>query len=211
MKFEWGYLFGMALQTVPEPRKVAREVQSLQIARVALWQILVLLLVAATFLAVIASILYPADPEAVGGVFVNPLMAGIAQGSVSVLMVFAIYWVGRMFGGTGGFDAALLTVIWLQFVLLILELGVIFFGLFAPGLAMMLWLAGMVMTFWILSHFIAEMHGFRSAWAVFGGIFLVIIVLAVVMSLFFSLIGIGVTLGPDTVGAGMMPPPEGEL
>lgn len=207
MKLEWGYLFGMALQTLPEPRKIAREVQAVAVARTTLWQVLALLLVAATFLAVIGSILFPVDAETVGSIAADPILTGLAQGSVSVLTVFGIYWVGRAFGGTGSFDQALLTVIWLQFVLLIIELGVLFLGVFAPGLALILWVGGLVMTFWILSHFIAEMHGFRSAAAVFGGIFLVIIALAVVMSIVFSIIGIGVTLGggslPVAAGGGI--------
>ncbi|OIP86583.1 MAG: hypothetical protein AUK37_02980 [Rhodobacterales bacterium CG2_30_65_12] len=202
MKFNWGYLFGMALQTVPEPRKVAREVQGLGYPRRVLWQALGLLLVAGTFLAVIGSILFPVDPETAGALFADPILTGIAQATVSVLTVFGIYWIGRVLGGTGSFDQALLTVIWLQFVLLIIELGVVFLGVFAPGLALILWVMGMVMTFWILSHFIAEMHGFRSAGAVFGGIFLVLIMFAVAMSIVFSLLGIGANFGTGTAGLG---------
>jgi Yip1 domain len=197
MKFDWGYLFGMVLQTVPEPRKIAREVQGLAFSRSVLWQALLLLLVATTFLGVISSILFPVDPEAFGVLMADPILTGIAQSAVSVLTVFAIYWIGRALGGTGGFNAALLTVIWLHFVLLVIEIGVLFLGVFAPGLALLLWVMGMVMTFWILSHFIAEMHGFRSAGLVFLSIFMVLIVLVVVMSLVFALIGLGV---PTEIG-----------
>ena len=34
---DWGYLFGMALQSVPEPRKVARDVFAFAAPRHALW------------------------------------------------------------------------------------------------------------------------------------------------------------------------------
>ncbi len=192
MRFEWGYLFGMVLQTVPEPRKVAREIQALQFRRVDLWLALALLLVATTFLGVIASILFPVDPETMGPLFSDPILMGIAQASVAVLMVFGIYWVGRMVGGTGTFDQALLTVIWLHFVLWIIELGVVFLGVFAPGMALLLWIMGMVMTFWILSHFIAEMHGFNNAGMVFVGIVLTLLAVVVVFSIFLAIIGIGV-------------------
>lgn len=196
MKFEWGYLFGMALQTVPEPRKVAREIQALNFPRAVLWQALALLLVAATFLGVIASILFPVDPEAAGALAADPIFTGAAQGVFTVLTVFLIHRVGRWLGGTGGFDGALLTVIWLQFVLLIIELGIVFIGLFAPGMALLLWVMGMVMTFWILSHFIAELHGFASAGKVFLGILMVLLVLAVVLSILFSIFGVAVGFGP---------------
>lgn len=200
MKFEWGYLFGMVLQTVPEPRKVARDVQSLPLSRGILWQMLALLLVATTFLGVIASILYPVDPEAFGPLFVDPIITGIAQAAVAVLTVFGIYWVGRMVGGTGSFDQALLTVIWLHFVLLIVELGVIFLGAFAPGIALLLWILGMVMTFWILSHFIAEMHGFNNAGMVFVGIILTMFAAMVVFSIILGIIGISIGVPTDAGG-----------
>jgi hypothetical protein len=192
MKLEWGYLFGMVLQTVPQPRKIAREIQNLAYPRRVLWQVLLLLLVAATFLGVISSILFPADPETFGVVLTSPVLTGIAQGIVAVLSVYAIYWIGRAMGGVGSFDQALLTVIWLQFVLLIVELGVVFLGVFAPGLALMLWVMGMVLTFWILSHFIAEMHAFRSAGAVFVSIFMLMLILAIAMSLVIAVVGLGV-------------------
>jgi len=202
MKLEWGYLFGMALQTVPEPRKVAREIQALQVPRAVLWQVLALLLVAATFLGVLASILFPVDPEVAESFVADPIATGIAQAVLAVGMVFAIYWIGGKLGGTGSFDQALLSVIWLQFVLLVIELGIVFLGVFAPGMALLLWVMGLVMTFWILSHFIAEMHGFRSAGAVFLGILLVLLVLAVVLSIVFSFLGFGVGLGLTGAVAG---------
>ncbi|GGD31822.1 YIP1 family protein [Sinisalibacter lacisalsi] len=192
MKLEWGYLFGMALQTVPEPRKVARDVQNLDLSRAVLWQILALILVVTTILGVIASVLFPTDPEAFGGLFANPLVTGIAQASISVLTVFGIYWVGRMAGGTGSFDQAMLTVIWLHFVLLNIEIGILVLGLFAPGLAMLLWVIGLVLTFWILSHFIAEMHGFNNAGMVFVGILLTMFAAMVVFSIVLAIIGVGV-------------------
>lgn len=196
MKFEWGYLFGMALQTVPEPRKVAREIQALRVPRPVLWQVLALLLVAATFLGVLASILFPVDPESAGALATDPVMTGAAQGVFTVAIVFLIHRVGRWLGGTGDFDGALLTVIWLQFVLLVIELGIVFIGLFAPAMALILWVMGMVMTFWILSHFIAELHGFRSAGSVFLGILMVLLVLAVVLSLLFTIFGVTMGFGP---------------
>jgi hypothetical protein len=192
MKLEWGYLFGMALQTVPEPRKVARDVQNVDLARGVLWQVLVFLLVVTTILGVIASVLFPTDPEAFGGLFANPLITGLAQGVISVLTVFGIYWVGRMVGGVGSFEQALLTVIWLHFVLLLIETAILVLGLFAPALAMLLWVMGLVLTFWILSHFIAEMHGFNNAGMVFVGIILTLFAAMIAFSIVLAIIGVGI-------------------
>ena len=209
-KIDWGYLFGMALQTVPEPRKVARDVFAFPAPRSALWLMLALLLVSMTFLAVISSILFPVDAaemvallgdDQMAPAFTSPIVTGMVQALTAVASVWAIFWIGRAAGGTGTFDQALLTVIWLHFVLLILQLGILALGLFAPGLALLLTLMSFVMTFWLLSQFIAEMHGFRSAGSVFAAIMMVLLVLAVVMSLLLAMLGLGVTM--DTGSGGM--------
>jgi hypothetical protein len=196
MIFDWGTLFGMALQTVPEPRKVARDIFSLAYPRIVLWQVLALILVGSSFMGVISSILFPVDPEMMGPLFASPLLLGVSEASVSVLTVFAIYWIGRMAGGQGRFEDALLTVIWLQFVLLLVEIGVLFLGVFAPTMAMLLWVMGGALGFWILTHFIAEMHEFRSAGMVFVGIILTIFVTVVVMSVVLAVIGVGADTRP---------------
>ena len=45
MQFTPGYLFGMVLQTIPEPRKVARDLFDLPVARNVRWLVLVLMVV----------------------------------------------------------------------------------------------------------------------------------------------------------------------
>lgn len=207
---DWGYLFGMALQTVPEPRKVARDVFAFPAPRRALWLILALLLVSMTFLAVVSSILFPLDPAEVSAVlgddemtpvFADPMVTGIVQAMTAVISVWAIFWIGRAAGGTGTFEQALLTVIWLHFVLFILQTAILVLGLFAPGLALVLTFMSFVMTFWLLSHFVTEMHGFRSAGSVFAGIMMVLLVLAVVLSILMAMLGFGVAMDTGPGGA----------
>jgi len=198
---DWGYLFGMALQSVPEPRKVARDVFAFSAPRSALWMLLGLILVAMTCLAVISTMLFAVDAEAMGAVFADPLFTGAVQAASAVGTAAAIYWIGRAAGGIGSFDQALLTVIWLHFVLLNLQLGILVLGLFAPGLALLLTVMSFVMTFWLLSHFVAEMHGFSSAGVVFVGILMVLLVMAVALSLIFALLGFGVAVEPGPGGA----------
>ena len=192
MKFEWGYLFGMALQTVPQPRKVARDLFAFENApRAVLWQALALVMVASAWLKVLGGILFPADPALVGPLLSDPILMGFTEASVAVLTAFAIYWVGRAVGGTGSFGGAIITVTWLQFVLLIVELGVLFLSTFAPGLAVVLWGLGIIMSFWILTHFIAELHHFNNTGMVFVAILLTLFSVIVVMSVLLALIGLG--------------------
>ena len=197
MKFEAGYLFGMALQTIPEPRKVARDVLALNFPRPVLWQAFALFAVLSTLLGVIATILFPPDPQFAGTLMADPLRLGIVETSSLVITVFVIYWMGHAFGGHGTFDQALLTVIWLQYVAFLLQLGVVVLALFAPAMALLLNYAAVAVSFWILSHFIAEMHGFRSTGLVFATIFVTIIGVAVVVGLMLAMIG--VTAAPGAI------------
>jgi hypothetical protein len=53
--------------------------------------------------------------------------------------------------------------------------------LLSPALAGMIGLAGLVLFFWLMSSFIAELHGFASRGAVFVGIIGVIIATGLVL------------------------------
>jgi len=191
MKFDAGSLIGMAIQTVPEPRKVAREIFALRIERTVLWQAFALLVVISTLMGLISSILFPVDPAMYGTVLSDPIRVGVLEAAVLVVGVFAIYSLGRVFGGEGRFDQAIMTVTWVQFVMLLIQ-GVMFvLLLFAPILAGILWLAGSGIFFWILSHFVAEMHGFKSTGLVFAMILISLMATIFGVSLIFALMGVG--------------------
>jgi len=190
MRFEPGYLLGMALQTIPEPRKVARDVLSLHFPRAILWQVFALFAVLATGLNVAAGMLFPTDPEMVGSLLADPIRMGLIQAASLVMTIFAIYWVGQAFGGHGTFPQAILTVLWMQYVAVLLQFAVLVLALFAPGMAVLLAVMSVGVSFWILSHFIAEMHGFRSAGLVFATIIVLIFAIGVLLGILFALIGI---------------------
>ncbi|MCB1336455.1 MAG: YIP1 family protein [Maritimibacter sp.] len=207
---DWGYLFGMALQTVPEPRKVARDVFAFRAPRPVLWTILALELVSVAFLKVISSILFPLDRDELTAMFgeevmataiLDPIAIGLILAAGAVAAVWMIYAIGRRAGGHGSFDQALLTMIWLVFVLLNLQLIIVVLTLFAPGLALLLAVLSFAMSFWLASHFIAEMHGFSSAGVVFVGILMVLLVVAVALSFVLALLGFGGAVEPGPGGA----------
>lgn len=199
MRFERGYLLGMALQSIPEPRKVAQEIQALQFPRSVLWQAFVLFEVLSIAIGVLVSMLYPPGPEVFALIGENPMLvlatkpvlAGMVGAALLVLAVFAIYWVGHLFGGAGRFEQALLTVIWVQFVMLLLQVVMLALTLFSGGMAALMNLVASFTIFWILSHFIAEMHGFRSAGLVFVMILLTILAALVGLAIILAVIGVG--------------------
>lgn len=127
------------------------------------------------------------------GPIVSPLGLGLAEGVMMVLTALAIYRIGRAFGGTGTFDQALLTVIWLQFVMFLLSLTVLVVAMFSLGTAALIQLAGFALGFWILTFFVTEMHGFTSP----GLVFVMILV---------TMMGAGFVMSILLVVTGLVPP-----
>ncbi|MBL6429581.1 MULTISPECIES: Yip1 family protein [Maritimibacter] len=200
MRFEPGYLLGMAMQSIPEPRKIARELFALNLDRATLWQILILLMVIGAILGVGSSVLFPPAPELEGTIFAMPLIVAMAEASIAVITVFLIYWLGRSAGGTGRFEDGIVTVAWLNFVLLIVQTVVLVLSLFAPSLAALLWLFGGFTGFWILSHFIAELHGFASALRVFLTILLTSFIAVAILSIILAILGVGAAMTSGELG-----------
>lgn len=194
MEFTPGYLFGMAMQTIPEPRKVARDLFDLNLPRSALWTLLILVLVVSTAFGVAIGILFPPPEELAGTLFAQPLMAGIAESSIAIIGVFLIYWVGRALGGAGRFEDAIMTILWMEWILILFEMLTVLFMLFAPTIGLMFWVMGMVSSFWVLSHFTAELHGFSSALSVFFGIFITLLIVLLVVSVILTMAGVGAGL-----------------
>ncbi|MCK0170289.1 YIP1 family protein [Aliiroseovarius sp. S1123] len=190
MQFTPGYLFGMALQTVPEPRKVARDLFDLGLSRETLWTALLLMVVLATGLSVIADVLFPIDAQLMGPVLSNPILLGVVEGAFMFALSTAIYVIGRLMGGQGSLENAIMTVVWMEFIFLGLQVLTVILSLIAPAMAALLMFASVFLFFWVLSHFTAENHGFQSIGLVFTSI-LIFMVLAV-FALSFILVLLGV-------------------
>ncbi len=190
MQFTPGYLFGMVLQTIPEPRKVARDLFDLPVARKVRWLVLLLMVVLAAILGVVSHVIYPVDAAMFGPILSNPMTLGVLEGVFLSVGVWAIYLLGRMAGGQGSLDDAITIAIWLEFVLLGFQTATLVFSLFAPAMAGILMVMSSVLFFWILSHFTAESHGFRSAGLVFASIITVLILAVFALSFLLVLMGV---------------------
>ncbi|NJR43059.1 MAG: hypothetical protein HC767_10775 [Akkermansiaceae bacterium] len=85
---------------------------------------------------------------------------------------------------------ALLVVVWLQVLMLGLQLLQVLLLLISPVLAAVVGLAGIVLFLWLLTNFVAELHGFQSLLAVFGAIvltgFAVAFLFVFILAMFFG-------------------------
>lgn len=178
------------------PRDEARWIMSIDLPRASRWQALLLIVVISVILAQISMVLVPMQGDVImAPLMMNPVMAGIIQMSLLVLMVFATYWIGRAMGGTGGFGNTILVVAWIQFVMVCLQVIQTVSMVLIPPLAGMISVVGFVLFFWLLTNFIAELHGFQSLGRVFLMILLSMFGFAFGLSLILTLIGVSAIPG----------------
>lgn len=186
-------LLAMAWRTVRNAREGAEEVLSLGVPREALWTALLLVVVLSILLAQATSLLFTGTPS-MGGLPIGPVPAGLVQLLLMIVMIFAIFWIGRAMGGSGSFEEAILLVVWLQFIMVCLQ-GVQAFALLVmPPLAGLIGVFGLVLFLWLLTNFIAVLHGFNSLVQVFLMVLVSAFGIAFGLSLILTLIGVAMPM-----------------
>lgn len=168
--------------TLADPARGARAVLSLGIPRQHHWT---LFLLAITLSGVVYQaavlIVQPQVPEG-AAVPSGFLMAAVTGGSI-LFLALAIRWVGRLAGGSGALEDVLLLVIWFQFVLITLQIVELAVMLIAPFLGAVVLYAFLAYIVWVLTNFIAVVHGFTSLGRVFLGMVLALFAFAFLVSL----------------------------
>ncbi len=187
-------LLGMVRQTVSDPSGGAEAVLRLGLPRAALWLAFSLTIVLSMILGVLVTlVLGPPEEGPLTGQ--TPVVLGLLQGAFLFLGVHAITRIGQIFGGTGGFDGALVLVTWLQFIFIVLQVVQLALALVAPPLAGVVSLLAIAMFFWLLSHFITVLHGFTSVGQVFLMTLLSFVGILFTLSLVLSVLGLGLPTG----------------
>jgi hypothetical protein len=187
-------LIALARETISDPGAGARRVLGLGLPEGVLWQALVAVVAISVLLTQLGEYLVPTPMDPLLPVFrANPLLTAVIQGGLLVVTVYAIHVIGRGFGGKGEFAGALALTVWLQFLLVCLQVVQTFFLLVLPPVAGLIGLFGIGLFFWLLSHFVAALHGFPSVLKTFVAIIASMIAIIFGMSLVMSILGI--TLG----------------
>lgn len=186
-------LLVLARDTLRDPKEGARQVLALPLPRHAAWEGLALVLILGLLLTYLTNFLLPAPAEPLLPFFgASPILTAAFLGGVTLITVGAIYGVGRMMGGTGSFEGALRLTVWLQFIMLVIQVIQTLFLLVLPIVAALIGPLAFGLMLWLLANFIAVLHGFRSLGAVF--IMILVTTFALGFILFFLLALFGVTL-----------------
>lgn len=185
MQAELGHLMQM---TVQSPRMAARRLMEWRLPTTAVWLAVALMAVVSALLSCASLLLAPEPTEpsmiepSILAMLQNPLQVAVVQAVVMVIMAMLAQGVGRMFGGRGQFADALVLIGWTEALLCVLQLAQIVLMLISPGLAAATGLFGMILFVWVLSNFIAELHGFASAGKVLVGIIATVLAVSVLVA-----------------------------
>lgn len=184
-------LLQLARFTVQSPREGARMVMQANLPIPARWVALALMAVVSSVVAHLSMGLMPTEAQAqMGGMMASPISTAIFQAGLMVVSVHAVFWIGRWRGGRGSFADALILVGWLQFILLILQVVQIVAQIILPPVSNLIGFASIGIFLWLLSNFIAELHGFRSVFMTMLGVLATLFAAGFVLS-FILLAAIG--------------------
>jgi hypothetical protein len=186
----------MIRATLVAPRAAAAAVLKIGFSPAVGWLALMLMAVGSALISHLSFALMPVEvqefwAQALG----SPIRTAILQWVLLLISVHAIHKIGRMRGGIGSLDGAVVLMAWLQFVLLCAQVVQLVALILVPPLAGILGIASMVLLLWLLTNFIAELHGFKSLGLTFVGIlvtfFTAIFVMAIVQILLFGAAPVG--------------------
>ena len=180
-----------AWQTLQQPAEGLRVLMALRLDRATLWTSFALGAVLSAILIQLSVLLDPGMSEIVGLERLTTLMS-VVQACTFLIMVFAVYWIGQACGGVGSFDDAILAVSWLQAIALLIQVIQSALVLVVPPLAQVLAVVQIGIFFYLLTYFIATIHGFTSLGRVFMMIIASLLGLAFALTFILALVGINV-------------------
>lgn len=182
-------LLGMVRSSISAPRAAAAALIGQNLPREAGWFGLALMAVGT---AILTHLSFATMPEETQSFFAeamrSPIRTALLQWAAMLVAVQLVHKVGRWRGGTGSLADSVLLVAWLQFILLVAQAVEIVVQLAVPPLGGLMSIGSLILLFWLLTNFVAELHGFRSLPLTFLGIIATMLAAAIVLALVFTLV-----------------------
>lgn len=179
----------LARQTFRNPQGAARRLIALDPPLEARWLALFLVSVLAVFETRLALLVMPVN-DPVFAVVSDPWIGVPVQCLSLVLVAGGIAWVGGKFGGAGRFADALLLVVWLEFLLTLVQALQMVLMFLLPPFGTLLALAAIGLFLWLMVQFIAALHGFHDLFKVFVGMVAGFILIVTAMAMLLAAFGI---------------------
>lgn len=173
-------LITLSLQS---PRQALRYVLSFNLSQSEGLTALGLVATITTLIIHFGMLMVPHDPSAADNLMVaSPFGTVLVQFAGLLLTAFLVYYLGKLKAGRGTLAQSFATIAWLQAVMLVVQIAVLFALILVPQLSPVLSFVTLGLYLWLMSTFVAELHGFRSALKVFLAIMLTSFGLALILS-----------------------------
>ncbi len=192
-----GFLRELIIDSLVRPQEAARKVLGLRAPFGVLLEAALVVTCVGMILTFVALQFSPGalDPAS-ARILSNPLIGALLQLGILAIAVLFIVHAGRFFGGNGGVDGALAVVVWLDFMMLIVQAVQIVSLVIFPPIATFLSIVAVLWVLWAAACFICELHEFKNPVVVLGG------VIAGMAMLFFGMAILLAALGAPLQGAG---------
>jgi hypothetical protein len=152
----------MIRDSVAEPRETAERLLALRPGLGVVIQAAVLVSVVDVLVLSLLGGGAMALPAAEGQVLLPPFAHAALLLASLVLSAGALQVGGQILGGRGRFEQALLLVVWLEVIMIAVQLVTLLGALALPPLAGLLGLLGLAVLLWCLVHFTRVLHGFQG-------------------------------------------------
>ena len=180
-----------AWDSVRNPKKGASDLMRLQLDRTTLLLAGVLVVILHVFATNFFSAIFPSQVEnSVMQSLEVPFVSVLVHGFLLLITVAGVFGIGRMVGGTGDFDATLTLMIWLQFLMLIVNVLQIVISIILPFLGSLAALFSVALFLWLFVNFVLVLHGFKSLMKVLLGTMLSFILFVFIAAFGISLFAI---------------------
>ena len=180
--------------SIVDPRAAARTVLNLDFSREILWMMALLVVILSVILTYVTMLVAEAVSVSLLGVGQTPLFLAFFMAANMVFLIFALFWTGKILGGTGTINGFIAVVTWLQSLLLMAQVVQSGLSLFSAQLSSVFGLATLFYGLWILIQFITEAHQFPHWGKGFAVLVLAIVGVSAGISLILGVIGVS-TLG----------------
>ncbi|WP_312530384.1 YIP1 family protein [Paracoccus sp. (in: a-proteobacteria)] len=160
----------LAILTVKEPMLGLRALQSLDLPVAARWMALVLAVALSTLLAGVVRLLFPVPVEnSVSRLIAQPALLASIQFTAMVGSALLMTWVGRLFGGKGQFEDALLITAWIEMMLVGVQAVQVVLMVVFPASAPIMSILAFGLFLYLTVMLTKALHGFQSAFLVILG------------------------------------------
>ena len=180
--------FPLALQSLTQPRVGLRTILSIPSQRSDLinagWLVIILNLILTASLTLFG----PIPPETPSTV---PLATSAIMQALSLFGgAFIVHRVGAFFGGTGNFDGSLKLIIWVNFILFLMQLPILLFSFLGQEIVALAMILVLVVAITQLTATIMELHDFTEVMPVLFGILGSSVVFGIALLFVLGLLGV---------------------